>query len=216
MSESEPTTQELELDLVERLRRGDVRAFETFADEFLPPLLRYARHRLPRHPELARDIAQATACVVVEKIATFRGESSLRTWIFACCNHEIAAYFRRAGRRPQEVELKEFDGWEETAGGPEVELLRNERIDLVHEALERLPPLQARAMEWRYVEGLGVDEVARRLDATYKAAESLLSRGRSAFRRAYARLAEIPLGGGRAESHGLASREAAGLMEGRT
>jgi hypothetical protein len=45
-------------------------------------------------------------------------------------------------------------------------------------------------MEWRYVDGVGVDEIARRMDATYKAAESMLSRGRAAFRRQYARLVQ--------------------------
>jgi RNA polymerase sigma-70 factor (ECF subfamily) len=179
-----------ELELVERLCAGNAKAFELFADTYLPALLRFARRRLPGHPELARDIAQSTACVVVERLSSFRGDSSLMTWIFACCRNEIATHFRRAGRRPVEVELDDEADFDSALPGPESELLASERIELVHEALERLPPMQARAMEWRYVEGLAVDEIARRLDATYKSAESLLSRGRAAFRRSYLRLAE--------------------------
>ncbi len=95
-----------ERSLVERICAGDERAFERFADCYLPALLRYARSRLPTDPELARDVAQATICAVIENLAGFRGESSLSTWIFACCRHEIAAHFRRAGRRPREVELQ--------------------------------------------------------------------------------------------------------------
>jgi RNA polymerase sigma-70 factor (ECF subfamily) len=214
--EADSSTRELELDLVARLRAGDERAFDLFAESYLPGLLRFARHRLPSHPELARDIAQATACTVFERLSSFRGESSLETWIFACCRNEIAAHFRRAGRRPQEVEIDDEDAWEEAASGPEVDLLRLEQVELVHAALDRLPPLQARAMEWRYVDGLGVDEVARRLDATYKAAESLLARGRSAFRRIYSRLAglaEGPKGAGAAGNE--PARGTAAMQEGR-
>jgi RNA polymerase sigma-70 factor (ECF subfamily) len=185
-TEAAPDRRE-ELELVERLCAGNQRAFDLFADAYLPALLAFARRRLPDHPELAQEIAQATACTVLEHLASWRGDASLRTWIFACCRNEIAAHFRRAGRRPREVELDEE--LEAPSADPEEGLLETERGELVHAALDRLPPLQARAMEWRYFEGLGVDEIARRLDSTYKAAESLLSRGRAAFRAAYRRLA---------------------------
>ena len=201
-----------ELELIAKLAAGSERAFELFADVYLPSLLAFARRRLPGHPELARDVAQATACHVLEHLASFRGEASLTTWILACCRNEIAAHFRRSGRRPLEVELdEELDGG--TEGDPESALLRSERVELVHEALGRLPALQARAMEWRYVDGLGVDEIARRLDSTYKAAESLLSRGRAAFRDAYRALA-----GGTAVARGRdrPAPSPAGLLEERT
>jgi RNA polymerase sigma-70 factor (ECF subfamily) len=178
-----------ELELVERMCAGNERAFEIFVDAYLPGLLRFARRRLPDNMELARDVAQSTVCVVIEKLATFRGDSSLSTWICACCRNEIAAHFRRAGRRPREVEIDDGIDFEEPSPGPEAELLIGERSELVHEALDRMPALQARAMEWRYVEGLGVGEIAERMDSTYKSAESLLSRGRAAFRRQYSRLA---------------------------
>jgi RNA polymerase sigma-70 factor (ECF subfamily) len=201
-----------ELELMQRLAAGSERAFELFADAYLPALLAFARRRLPDHPDLARDIAQATACQVLEHLASFRGEASLTTWILACCRNEIAAHFRRAGRRPLEVELD--DGLDDGAeSDPESVLLRSERVELVHETLGRMPALQARAMEWRYVDGLGVEEIARRLESTYKSAESLLSRGRESFRRAYRALAGE---GAEARRRERPAPNAAGLLEGRT
>jgi DNA-directed RNA polymerase specialized sigma24 family protein len=41
-------------------------------------------------------------------------------------------------------------------------------------------------LEWKYIQGLGVDEIALRLGLGYKAAESLLTRARNAFREAFA------------------------------
>ena len=52
--------------------------------------------------------------------------------------------------------------------------------------LDHLPPRYGHALEWKYIEGLSVDEVARRLGLGYKAAESLLTRARQAFREGFA------------------------------
>lgn len=177
-----------ELEMVARMRAGSAAAFELFADCYLPELLRFARRRLPRDPELARDIAQATACIVIEKLDSFRGEAALTTWMLACCQHEIAAYFRRFGRRPLEVELDESVAACDPGDDPEATLLHEETAVLVHTTLRRMPPIQARAIQWRYLEGLGVGEISERLETSYKATESLLSRGRAAFKRGHERL----------------------------
>ena len=176
-----------ERELVIRLRAGDESAFETFAEHYIAGLYRFALRRLDHDPELTREIVQATVCKVIEKLDTYRAEAPLFTWLCACCRNEIAAHFRRAGRRPREVELVDDVPQEQTEG--------SDTAELVHAALDRLPPAYARAMEWRYLDGLEVADVAQRLALTYKAAESLLSRARSAFREAYDELSRPPAGG---------------------
>jgi RNA polymerase sigma-70 factor (ECF subfamily) len=177
-----------ERELVIRLRAGDERAFETFAEHYISGLYRFALRRLDHDRELTREIVQSTVCKVIEKLDGYRAEAPLFTWLCACCANEIAAHFRRAGRRPKEVELDEDVAQEPTGS--------SETTELVHAALDRLPPSYARALEWRYLDGLDVAEVARRLSLTYKAAESLLSRARSAFREAYEELGVTPGPGG--------------------
>jgi RNA polymerase sigma-70 factor (ECF subfamily) len=56
---------------------------------------------------------------------------------------------------------------------------------LVRLVLDHLPARYGDALEWKYVEGLGVKEIARRLEVTPLAAESLLGRARRAFRSAW-------------------------------
>jgi len=181
--------------LVARMRSGDERAFDEFAERYLPGLHRFALRRLDGDRELARDVVQTTMCNAIAKLDGYRGEAPLFTWLCACCRNEIGGHFRRRDRRPREVEL---DGEPHAVppatagGGPQERLLRFEAGELVHLALDSLPPNYARAVEWRYLEGAAVDEIARRLGATYKAAESLLSRARAAFREAYERLAASP------------------------
>jgi RNA polymerase sigma-70 factor (ECF subfamily) len=176
-----------ERELVIRLRAGDESAFETFAEHYIAGLYRFALRRLDNDRELTREIVQSTICKVIEKLGSYRAEAPLFTWLCACCRNEIGAHFRRAGRRPKEVELVEDVPREPSDG--------SDTAELVHAALDRLPPNYARAMEWRYLDGLEVADVAQRLALTYKAAESLLSRARSAFREAYDELNAAPVAG---------------------
>lgn len=183
---------------MDRMRAGDESAFEVFAGHYIPGLYRFAGRRLDHDRELTRDIVQTTMCHVIENLDSYRAEAPLFTWLCACCRNEIAAHFRRLGRRPREVELEEaaagaglaIDFPDSASSGPEERLLRVEEAELVHVTLDRLPPSYARAVQWRYLEGLAVPEIARRLASSYKATESLLSRARKAFREIYEHLTE--------------------------
>ena len=159
------------------MRAGQESAFDVFTECYVPALYRFARRRLNDDRELTKDVVQSTMCRVIESLDGWRAEAPLFTWLCACCANEIAAHFRRRGRRPKEVELAETAADVDTTA-------RLESAELVHLALDLISPVYARALEWRYVEGLEVGEIARRLDAGYKATESMLSRARDAFRRA--------------------------------
>ena len=177
--------------LVRAMLAGDEAAFERFCSEYLPVLQRFAHSRLPEDPELARDVAQATLCKVFDRLDTFRGDSSLATWICVCCRNEIGMLHRRKGRGPRWTELDEATEAHALAPpgqGPQLALLAREEADLVHETLDLLPPSYGKALEWKYLEGLPVREIAARLELGAKAAESLLTRARLTFRDLYQRL----------------------------
>ena len=178
--------------LLDRMQAGEESAFDVFAESYIPALYRFALRRLAGDRELVRDVVQSTVCRVIEKLGSFRAEAPLFTWLCAVCKNEIAAHYRRLERRPREVGLEEeherADGTSalsSPAPGAEERLDLLERRERVHLALDRVPAAYARAVEWRYLEGVPVTEIARRLGTSYKAAESLLSRARNAFRLSY-------------------------------
>ena len=181
-----PRSLEEERTLVNEMRAGRESAFDVFTESYIPGLYRFARRRLHDDRELTKDVVQSTVCRVIESLDGWRGEAPLFTWLCACCANEIAAHYRRRGRRPAEVEL--VDGAADGGADPTERL---ESAELVHLALDLIPAAYARAVEWRYVEGLDVDEIARRLSTSYKAAESLLSRARAAFREACRQLSRV-------------------------
>lgn len=190
MSDLDPRREEKAL--VERMLAGDEAAMEELADEYFPGLYRFALARLGGHAgdaELAREVVQATVCRALGKLATWRGEASLSTWLCACCRNEIRMGFRQR-KRLRIVELEEDVAFEGDL--PEEALARKERVRSVHAALDLLPPRYARALEWKYVERLSVKEIAERLRLGAKAAESLLTRARQAFREGYERVSLGP------------------------
>lgn len=180
--------------LVERMLAGDARAMEVFADDYFPGLYRFALGRLRGDRELAREIVQTTVCKALAKLASYRGEAPLAAWLCACCRNEMRMHYRQLGRQPPVLALD--DDLDDGAAlplpapgeHPEGSLLRREEAGRVHRTLDLLPPRYARALEWKYLERASVEEIAVRLHLGGKAAESLLSRARRAFREGYQRL----------------------------
>lgn len=189
--------QTVDRDLVRRMLAGDEAAFEELFEANFQGLYRFALARLDYDHELAKDMAQTALCTAIAKLDTYRFEAPLFAWLCAICRFELSAHYRRQQRRPHEVELPEEAG--ATRGtleslileleNPEQQLLRAEVGRLVHVAIDHLPRHYRHALEWKYLEGWSVQEIADRLDLSLKATESVLTRARSAFREGFSALA---------------------------
>lgn len=186
-------------ELVRRMLAGDERAFGELFDGCFPGLYRFALTRLDGDEDAAEEVAQAALCKALSKLATYRGEAALFTWLCTFCRHEISAFCQRNRLIPRQVDLVE-DRPEVRAAleslpaslreGPAEAFDRKELGRLVAVALDRLPPHYGDALEWKYLEGLAVKEIAARLGLSAKAAESLLVRAREAFRDGFATLVQ--------------------------
>jgi RNA polymerase sigma-70 factor, ECF subfamily len=186
--------QQPDQDLVRRLRAGDESAFEEFFAEYFPRVYRFARVRLGGDDDAAEEVAQLTLIRALAKLGTYRGEAPLFTWLCSFCRREISAWFERTGRAAP-VSLAD-DSAETRAlldaiaflsgDDPEREYERHELSRLVHATLDHLPGKYGQALVLKYIEGRPVEEIGRRFGLGYKAAESLLSRARQAFRQGFA------------------------------
>ncbi len=178
--------------LVKRMLAGDGEAFESFFDDHFPGLYRFALARLDHDAGAADEVVQATLCKAIDRLESFRGEAALNSWLCMICRNLITDRHRRARRRPRWVELQEEVPEIRAAlellapeGSPETELRRKEVARWVRVTLDSLSPRYRRALEWKYVHGLSVKEIAARLEVGPKAAESLMTRARRAFREGF-------------------------------
>jgi RNA polymerase sigma-70 factor (ECF subfamily) len=181
-----------ERELVRRLLGRDEVAFDEFFADYLPRLFRFALLRV-RDQDAAQDIVQNTLLAAMRTLRSWRGEASLFTWLCTICRREISTWEKRTSRRvivsiaDDDPALRAaLDSIAAAAEAPDAALAREDTGRIVQLALDHLPPRYSRALEWKYLQELSVDEIAGRLQCTPKAAESLLTRARDAFRDAFA------------------------------
>lgn len=178
-------------ELVKKLLSGDEAAFDRFVGDYYPRLYRFAFRRLKGNTSLALDVVQSTFQKVIPRLGSWRAEASLFSWMCGFCRFEIAAVWRGDKETVPEDDpavRAALDSLTALEDSPEREYQRKELGRVVRVALDHLPRHYADALEWKYIGELSVKEIAERLRTTPKAAESLLTRARQAFRDAFAEL----------------------------
>jgi len=179
--------------IAKRLLDGDEAGFRELFDSFFPKLYRFALARLDGNQDEAREVVQQTFCKAFERLDSYRGEASLYGWMCQICRHNIADLGRRRQRDFQQVTLLEEDGTIQSiletlaapaSYEPETHAGRTDLMRLIQATLDCLPGHYGDVLEWKYVDGLSVREIAEKLAVGPKAAESLLTRARDAFREA--------------------------------
>jgi RNA polymerase sigma-70 factor (ECF subfamily) len=188
---------QLDLELVERLLRGEARAFDEFFHEYYPKLYRFVKRRVS-NSALAEDIAQGTLCRALESLRGFRGEAALFTWLCTLCRRELSARCGDFNPAAGAASLTEDDpevraALESLVANESTDpLLATDRAQLgqaIRVALDYLPAPYGAILEWKYLRDMSIGEIAQRLGRSPKAAESLLTRARDAFREAFTLLA---------------------------
>lgn len=181
----------IDLALARRVLRGDEAAFEALFDTAYPRLYRFALTRLGGDTDAAAELAQASLCRALERLDSYRGEAALLTWMCQICRNLLVDSQRSEARQRARVvpieDLPEVRAVLESltaplAEQPMVELWRRDARSLIQSAVDALPERYGRVLEWKYIDGLTVQEIAQRLEVSAKAAESTLTRARTAFR----------------------------------
>lgn len=185
--------------LAARVAAGDQGAFDIFFREYFPRLFRFTLTRVDNNEALAEEIVQRTMCIVVRKMGNFRGEALLFTWLCQICRNETSAVFRQHNLELREdVPIEDHPAVQAALesvaaddGRPETARRRDEIANFVRVTLEHLPANYARALEMKYVRGCSVREIAGSLGIGEKAAESVLSRARAAFKECFRTIWDI-------------------------
>lgn len=187
-----------EQDLVLRMRRGEQRAFDQFFDAYAERLGAFASRRSALDASAIEDVVQMTMINAMRSLGSFRGESSVFTWLCQICRNQLADARRKLARQPQ---MQSFEQMIEEKPLAKVVQLTDFRDPLdeclasgvrsaVRHAINLLPAHYARILELRYGDELTVPEIARVLKVSESAAESLLIRARQSFRTEWGRGAD--------------------------
>lgn len=206
------TLEPTEAMLIERLRDGDERAFETLVGRHGPSMLRLARTFCGSRA-VAEEVVQETWMVVFTGIDRFEGRSSVSTWLLRILVNRAKTRGARERRMVPMSAFADADGrydavpvdrfvtddvrgagdWAPTPrvwDRPADRMVGLETRAMLRDAMEDLTDSQRAVVGLRDVEGLATDEVAELLDLTPGHVRVLLHRGRGKLCRALAEYVE--------------------------
>jgi len=176
--------------LVESLRKGQERAYEELISRFQQPVYVLAIRLLGDSSEAA-DVVQEVFLKVFRNIGSFRGQSSLKTWIYRITvneAHNARRWFFRHRRREVELDTNpdESRDWQESIPdrnrSPYEEAVNQQRHSMIEAALERISPIFREAVVLRDITDLSYEEIAEVLGVSLGTVKSRILRGREALR----------------------------------
>ena len=179
-----------DLRLVEDLRAGCESAYEELIARFQQSVYTLAL-RLLNDPAEAADVVQEVFLKVFRNIASFRGQSSLKTWIYRITvneAHNARRWFFRHRRREVELEAgtEEERDWEDVIAdgsrSPFDMALDREQQAMIQAALERINPSFRDAVVLRDIADLSYEEIGEVLSLSLGTVKSRILRGREALR----------------------------------
>jgi RNA polymerase sigma-70 factor (ECF subfamily) len=188
-SEQQATLEDLAL--VSALQRAEPEAYEALIRRFQSPVYNLA-WRLLDDPADAGDVVQEVFLKVFRSIKSFRGDSTLRTWIYRIAVNE--AHNRRRWlfrHRKGETGIEDVYSADDNREAPLVDsgetpfdfTMNHEAQLLLEEALGAVSPAFRTVLILREVEELNYEEIANILDISIGTVKSRLVRGREALRR---------------------------------
>jgi RNA polymerase sigma-70 factor (ECF subfamily) len=186
---AEYDTQQLDLELVRRVQRGDNAAFDLLVRKYQHRIAALIGRYIADWSEV-QDVAQETFIRAYRAIGNFRGDSQFYTWLHRIAVNTAKNHIVAGQRRPPGADVDIGDAEVIDAGlrlrdtdTPERELMRQELEQTVMRAVEALPEELRLAITLREVDGLSYEEIARRMDCPIGTVRSRIFRAREAIDR---------------------------------
>ena len=180
-----------DLRLVHSLQECSEWAYEELLRRFQQPVYALAL-RLLSDPSEAADVVQEVFLKVFRNIGSFRGQSSLKTWIYRITvneAHNTRRWFFRHKRRETDLDLgpEETRDWRETipdkSRSPFDVAFDREQHVMIEAALQRINPIFREAVVLRDIADMRYEEIAEVLGVTLGTVKSRILRGRDALRK---------------------------------
>jgi RNA polymerase sigma-70 factor (ECF subfamily) len=179
-----------DLQLIDSLREGSEQAYEELLVRFQQPVYALALRLLDDQGE-ACDVVQEVFLKVFRNVANFRGQSTLKTWIYRITvneAHNSRRWFFRHRRAEVELDKSPDDSrsWKETipdrSRSPFDVAFDREQHVMIEAALERINPIFREAVVLRDISDLAYEEIAEILGISLGTVKSRILRGREALR----------------------------------
>ena len=186
------TATDADAPLIERVRQGDVKAFEMLVVKYQRRIERLIG-RMVRDVDLVPDIAQETFIRAYRAIPQFRGESAFYTWLYRIAvntakkalmelkRDPLVTESARAGARDEDDETSRVENELTDGETPDAVLASKQIAAAVNHAIEGLSEELRQAITLREIEGLSYEEIAEMMNCPIGTVRSRIFRAREAI-----------------------------------
>ncbi|TGQ41335.1 RNA polymerase sigma factor [Mesorhizobium sp. M00.F.Ca.ET.216.01.1.1] len=175
-----------DMQLVRRALARDGDAFRTIIKTHNQRLYRIARG-VVRNDSEAEDIVQEAYVRAFAHLDTFRGESSLATWLSRIVLNEALGRLRKRRRTvamPENPQAEIIKFPLNPSDDPERTMAQRQILELVERATDSLPDVYRTVFVARVIEGLSIEETAEMLSVRPETVKTRLHRARALVRKA--------------------------------
>ncbi len=179
---------EIDQALVERVQRGDKKAFDLLVLKYQLRVSKLVA-RFLRNSADVPDVVQDAFIKAYRALPNFRGDSAFYTWLYRIAintakNHLVSMSRKTSSAGNIDVQDAEDYGaseWLKEYSSPEREALAGELEATIHQAMSDLPPDLREAITLREIEGLSYEDIALVMDCPIGTVRSRIFRAREAI-----------------------------------
>ena len=182
-SQKEPTDKQL----VERVKRGDKRAFDLLTLKYMHKIISLVGRYL-RDQDEVQDMAQEAFIRAYRALPNFRGDSAFYTWLYRIAINTAKNHLVSKSRRPPDTDIDVDDGEFQADSAvlrdddtPEANLATSQMEDVIYKAIADLPEELKVAVTLREFEGLSYEEIAEVMECPVGTVRSRIFRAREAI-----------------------------------
>jgi len=180
------TTETNDRQLVERVQRGDKRAFDILVLKYQHKIAGLVS-RYVRDSDEVQDVTQEAFIKAYRALPRFRGDSAFYTWLYRIAINTAKNYLVSRSRRPPDTDI-DVDGEFQAdsavlkdVAGPESRLATEQLQKVIFDAIENLPEELKVAVTLREFEGMSYEEIAEVMECPVGTVRSRIFRAREAI-----------------------------------
>ena len=173
--------------LVERVRRGDKRAFDLLILKYQHKILSIVGRYLGDQNDV-QDVSQETFIKAYRAIPNFRGESAFYTWLYRIAVNTAKNHLVSKSRRPPNIDVDIDDGEFQNNSAvlrdnesPQASLATSQMEQVIFRSIENLPSELRIAVTLREFDGLSYEEIAKIMNCPVGTVRSRIFRAREAI-----------------------------------
>jgi len=168
------------LRLVDRIKKDDALAFEELYRLTRDDVARTLFHLVGHRPDL-EDLIQETYLKLLKAVPSFRGDSQFRTFLYRVCANVALMNLRWWRRRKEDPTADLPEGVVDSGVDPERAAQAAQASRLVHQALSKLTAKKRIVFVYHELCGMGPEEIAQTIGASYNTVRSRLHHARLEF-----------------------------------